>query len=352
VARGPWLPAVGDYKQNDVVTDAGSTWRCSADTCAPGGAPSATNAQWELLAAKGDKGDPGDQGEQGNQGIPGPQGERGPQGEKGDTGERGIQGLPGPPGPPGAISSIDALAGLPCNVGTGAVAVSISSDGSIVLRCLASMPTCTEGTTSCSGQCVDLAFDNANCGTCGTTCLASQTCQNGLCVAQAAPTRVLVNEFTTGGAEGNDEFIELSNCGLSPAAIGGWQLVYQSAGGSSTLLATVPAGHILPPGAFYVIAGAGYDSERSGRPADQVYSGPGLAMFAGGIGLLDSFGSLVDSVGYGPSGSPSFTETNPAPAPFSGWADARVPNCTDTHDNSHDFLSVQTPTPGQANFVP
>jgi hypothetical protein len=148
VARGPWLPAVGDYKQNDVVTDAGSTWRCSAATCAPGGTPSATNAQWELLAAKGDKGDPGNQGEQGIQGIPGPQGERGPQGEKGDTGERGIQGLlgpmgpagpQGPEGPSGTLASLESLAGLPCDGGQGVTVIAIQAP-SVEITCVHQTP--------------------------------------------------------------------------------------------------------------------------------------------------------------------------------------------------------------------
>jgi hypothetical protein len=80
VARGAWLASVADYKRNDVVTDAGSTWRCIVTVCGLGNKPAVPNAEWELLAAKGDIG---------------------PQGLKGDTGEQGIQGIRGIQGPAG-----------------------------------------------------------------------------------------------------------------------------------------------------------------------------------------------------------------------------------------------------------
>lgn len=41
--------------------------------------------------------------------------------------------------------------------------------------------TCQQGYTSCVGQCVNTAFDFANCGSCGSSCGASQTCFNSMC---------------------------------------------------------------------------------------------------------------------------------------------------------------------------
>jgi hypothetical protein len=69
VARGAWLASVEDYSQNDVVTDTGSTWRCIVTACTLGNKPAAPNAEWELLAAKGET---GPQGEQGLPGLTGP----------------------------------------------------------------------------------------------------------------------------------------------------------------------------------------------------------------------------------------------------------------------------------------
>jgi hypothetical protein len=97
VARGEWSIGVKDYKQNDVVTNTGSTWRCLAATCAAGIDPSATNVEWELLAASGNAGPEGPQGLQGSQGEQGPIGPMGPQGPQGE------QGLPSQGLPPSAI---------------------------------------------------------------------------------------------------------------------------------------------------------------------------------------------------------------------------------------------------------
>jgi hypothetical protein len=41
--------------------------------------------------------------------------------------------------------------------------------------------TCGTGQMNCSGQCKTVATDNQNCGSCGTACGASRTCNNGMC---------------------------------------------------------------------------------------------------------------------------------------------------------------------------
>ncbi|GEM_PF-1040999 len=40
---------------------------------------------------------------------------------------------------------------------------------------------CLKGQTLCSGQCVDLTSNDKNCGACGKTCVAPQTCVKGVC---------------------------------------------------------------------------------------------------------------------------------------------------------------------------
>src|SRR5260370_34355388 len=105
-ARGAWAAVTTDYALNDVVTDAGSTWRCQViPACTPGAEPSiTTNIDWELLATKGNDGAPGLQGIQGPpgaQGVTGSQGAIGPPGAQGPTGLTGAVGLPGPIGPAG-----------------------------------------------------------------------------------------------------------------------------------------------------------------------------------------------------------------------------------------------------------
>ncbi|MBI5489362.1 MAG: hypothetical protein HY905_18665 [Deltaproteobacteria bacterium] len=42
---------------------------------------------------------------------------------------------------------------------------------------------CGSGETDCGGVCVDLLFDELNCGACGSACAAGQTCLRGICTA-------------------------------------------------------------------------------------------------------------------------------------------------------------------------
>jgi hypothetical protein len=42
---------------------------------------------------------------------------------------------------------------------------------------------CPAGTTGCSGTCVDLTSDNANCGSCGNACPSGNPCTYGKCCA-------------------------------------------------------------------------------------------------------------------------------------------------------------------------
>lgn len=43
-------------------------------------------------------------------------------------------------------------------------------------------PTCARGSTCCKGMCVDTMQDGTSCGACGTTCMSGQTCCGGQCV--------------------------------------------------------------------------------------------------------------------------------------------------------------------------
>jgi hypothetical protein len=41
---------------------------------------------------------------------------------------------------------------------------------------------CPDGENACSSGCTDLDTDEANCGSCGTTCGMGETCTSGLCL--------------------------------------------------------------------------------------------------------------------------------------------------------------------------
>jgi DNA-binding beta-propeller fold protein YncE len=96
-------------------------------------------------------------------------------------------------------------------------------------------PTCGAGLTDCCGACADLTSDTNNCGACGTTCAAGQTCSGGVCVqgplgCSGTPTPIAGN-FS--GAELSDvAYDNAGNLYVSEYGIGDVRVV--PAGGSGT----------------------------------------------------------------------------------------------------------------------
>jgi hypothetical protein len=65
------------------------------------------------------------------------------------------------------------------------------------------MLNCQSGMTSCNGACTNLQFDNANCGSCGNACDATETCSMGSCVfvgASVCPDELGAYAVTIAGA--------------------------------------------------------------------------------------------------------------------------------------------------------
>lgn len=296
---------------------------------------------WNVRGPKGERGAAGPAGAQGPAGAPGPPGPQGPsgsagpagaQGPAGASGAAGAQGQTGPPGPQGAqgaqgasglqgpsgpqgpkgdpgtgLASFESLGGLPCTLAgaAGAIAVSYDGSGHAILTCVVSSPPPPPPPTA------------------------------GLAV----------NEVETGGASSAaDEFVEIVNTSAAAVDIGGYKLVYRSgAGASDVSLATVPAGTMLAAGVFYLFAGSGYTGSAA---AEQSFS-TGLATAAGGVGLRDSSGTLLDSVGYG-TATNAFVEAAAAAAPAAGSSIARHPDGADTQSNLADF-TVGAITPHASN---
>jgi hypothetical protein len=239
--------------------------------------------------------------------VRGPQGEPGPAGPAGPLGPPGERGPQGPKGDAGTtIVALEALSGIACRAG--------GRNGTVAL------------TYDASAQAVFT------------------------CAVTASEASVRVNEFSTGTtASATDEFVELFNAGASPAALGGYKLVYRSGAGTSDIaLGSIPDGTMLAPGAFYLFGGSGY---AGAKPVDQTFS-QALAGTAGGVAVRDGSGKLIDSVGYG-TATNAFIETRPATAPPStappGSSDIRLPDGRDTDDNGADFRITATPTPGAPN---
>jgi lamin tail-like protein len=230
---------------------------------------------------------------------------RGPEGPMGPTGPQGPAGPQGEPGP--ALGSFDALAGLPCTVGSRSGTIAIDYDaasGDAHIRCV---------------------------------------------LPPAPPAPVRINEFST-GVEGalTDEFVEIVNVGTEAADLSGYRLVYRSAAGTSDVsLGTLPDGTMLAAGAFLLFGGSGY---AGAHPADGSFA-TSLASAGGGIGMRDPAGSLVDSAAWG-TATNAFVEgvVTPAPtiAPAPGKSAGRHPDGQDTNDNAADFTEGDS-TPGGAN---
>ena len=233
---------------------------------------------WNVRGPQGDPGPAGPAGPAGADGAPGPAGPAGPPGQ---VGERGPQGPKGDPGT--SIDALETLNGIACRAGgrNGTVALTYDASAHAVFTCS----------------------------------------------ANASNVVVRMNEFSTGTtASATDEFVELFNAGATPAVVGGYKLVYRSGAGTSDIsLGTIPDGTMLAPGAFYLFGESGYAGARA---PDQTFS-QGLAGTAGGVGLRDGGGKLLDSVGYG-TATNAFVEAHAAAAPPStavpGSSDIRFPD--------------------------
>jgi hypothetical protein len=168
---------------------------------------------WNVRGAQGEPGPQGPAGPAGADGAPGPSGATGPAGlagPPGPIGERGPQGAKGDPGT--SIDALETLNGIACRAGgrNGTVTLTYDASAHAVFTCTA---TTSDGT-------------------------------------------VRVNEFSTGTTgSATDEFVEVINTGAGSADIGGYKLVYRSGAGTSDVaLATIPAGTMLAPGAFYLFS--------------------------------------------------------------------------------------------------
>jgi lamin tail-like protein/collagen triple helix repeat protein len=261
---------------------------------------------WSVRGPQGEPGPVGPAGPAGPAGPTGGAGAPGSQGPQGFAGPQGERGPKGPKGDPGVVDSLERLNGVACRAG--------GNDGT-----------------------VELSYD--------ATEHAVFTCIEAVGAAS-----IRVNEFSTGtSTSATDEFVEIVNVGAGSADIGGYKLAYRSGAGTSDVtLATIPTGTTLAPGAFYLFGGSGY---AGAAPANQSFS-QALAASAGGIGVRDANGTVVDSVGYG-TATNAFVEAHAASAPpataVPGSSDIRLPDGADTDDNGVDFTVTVAPTPGGPN---
>ncbi|MBN8614596.1 MAG: lamin tail domain-containing protein [Deltaproteobacteria bacterium] len=173
---------------------------------------------------------------------------------------------------------------------------------------------------------------------------------------------VLISEFThTGPAGALDEIVEIHNTSTRTADIGGAQMFYTSASGSTRSgRATVPAGTRIPPGGYYLFAGMTY----AGSPAADATPWTMGASDTGGSWSLEHGGVVLDRVcwagavasiceGTGLTTAPpsagsyerKANASSTAASMSAGGADERAGNNQDTGNNAMDFVLRTTREP-------
>lgn len=80
---------------------------------------------------------------------------------------------------------------------------------------------CGVGLATCGTECVDLAFDRDNCGTCGTKCASTEVCKAGKCSSDCGTLTSCTGE---GGAKCVNTKTDTANCGACGKACPAGQL--------------------------------------------------------------------------------------------------------------------------------
>ncbi|MCB9683296.1 MAG: lamin tail domain-containing protein [Alphaproteobacteria bacterium] len=193
-------------------------------------------------------------------------------------------------------------------------------------------------------------------GACGLASSAAWAC---------APGDVVIDEVMPdpAGADDGAEWVELLNRCADPMDLAGWTLERARSGPADwALLAVVPDGTVLAPGAHLVVAGSAADVPAGAVVVPWLAQGLGNAgaTNSDGVRLRSPGGAVVDVVAYGGANvtgqvyadelGVDIDNDRLAPVPAPGRSLARQPDGLDT-DHGDDF-ALATPTPGAANAAP
>lgn len=154
---------------------------------------------------------------------------------------------------------------------------------------------------------------------------------------------LVINEFQTEGLGGaSDEFVELYNPGAASCSLVGFKLIYRSSTGTSNVNIGIGWNFAIAPQGYVVLAGSAFTG------ASNAALSSGLAAAGGQLQLQDGAGTVHDSLSYGNSRG-AFMRVAPAPLQPNNGSVGRHGDGVDTGNNSVDFHTIVSPTPGAAN---
>src|SRR5277367_3735292 len=182
-------------------------------------------------------------------------------------------------------------------------------------------------------------------------CIALCLISSFSCAFGASSTLVISQIYGGGGNSGatfKNDFIEILNISGSPINLNGFSVQYASAAGnfSSSNLTALP-NVTLQPGHYFLIQEAAGAGGTTNLPTPDATGSINLSASTGKVALVNGTTALgsctasnvVDLIGYG--STVSCSEGSPAPGtPSNTIADLRISNgCTDTDNNSADFVN-------------
>lgn len=157
---------------------------------------------------------------------------------------------------------------------------------------------------------------------------------------------VVINEvlYDPAGADAGREFVEIMNCGREGVLLSGWVLETGNGANPDDWTGEWIGGDFdyLEPGGILVVG------EDEVMPPPDVVTSLDLQNGPDGVRLTDGT-AVVDVVGWGEPLFGEYYEGAPAEDVSSGTSLARIPDCYDLDDNSHDFMPCKVPTPGARN---
>ena len=161
-----------------------------------------------------------------------------------------------------------------------------------VVACGDSNP-CSTPAENCEGSCVDLRYDPANCGACGTTCGANESCDQGACVSICGPGTT----DCTGSCVDTD--VDPNNCGGCGVACGAGEVC-----NSGACAFVCPPGFVdcngtcIDPMTDGMFCGATGDCQGANAGvtcgAGEVCDGAGACQLSCQSGLIDCNGTCID----------------------------------------------------------